>query len=131
MVKAEDLATALHANDHDRKIVLVVEDDPDVLEMATEAVRNLGYEMLAAPDAAAALEILRRDQWVDLLFTDVLLPGMNGVELARDARRIRPALRVLLASGYPRDALRDRLKYGMAFISKPYTMSALGASWPD
>ena len=128
MVKAEDLATALHANDHDRKIVLVVEDDPDVLEMATEAVRNLGYEVLAAPDAAAALEILRRDQWVDLLFTDVLLPGMNGVELARDARRIRPALRVLLASGYPRDALRDRLKYGMAFISKPYTMSALGAS---
>jgi PAS domain S-box-containing protein len=129
MVKAQDTAKALHASDHGRKIVLVVEDDPDVLEMASEAVRNLGYEVLAAAGAAAALEILQRDQWVDFLFTDVLMPpGMTGVELARDACRIRPALRVLLASGYPREALRDRLKYGMAFIAKPYTMSALGAS---
>jgi CheY-like chemotaxis protein len=111
-----------------REIVLVVEDDPDVLEMATEAVRILGYEPLAAPNAAAALNILGCDQTVDVLFTDVVMPpGMNGVELAHDARGLRPTLRVLLASGYPREALRDSIKHGM-FITKPYTMSALGES---
>jgi PAS domain S-box-containing protein len=129
MIKTEDIAEALHASEHGRKIVLVVEDDPDVLEMATEAVRNLGYEALPAGDAATALEILRRDQWIDFLFTDVVMPpGMNGVELALDACRLRPGLRVLLSSGYPREALRDNLREGMAFIAKPYTISALGAS---
>jgi PAS domain S-box-containing protein len=129
MVKADDIEIAPHASESRRRIVLVVDDDPDILDMATESVRDLGYEALAAPDAAAALKILQRDQSVDLLFTDIVMPpGMNGVELAHDACRLRPALRVLLASGYPREALRDSLTEGMAFIAKPYTMLALGAS---
>jgi CheY-like chemotaxis protein len=128
MAAAGKGAVAPRAGERGRPVVLVVEDDPDVLEMAAEAVRNLGYEALAAPDAAAALQILERDQWVDLLFTDVVMPpGKNGVELAHAAWRLRPGLRVLLASGYPRESLQDSLKDGMAFLAKPYTMSTLGA----
>ena len=55
-------------------------------------------------------------------------PGMNGVELAHDACRLRPGLRVLLASGYSREVLGDALKDGFTFIAKPYTMAALGTS---
>jgi CheY-like chemotaxis protein len=103
-----------------------VEDDPVVLEIAFDAVRSFGFEVLAAPNAAAALTILRRAQTVDVLFTDIVMPpGMNGVELAFDACRLRLALRVLLASGYPRAALRDSLQDSMDFIAMPYTLSTL------
>ena len=129
MAAASEADVALKEDKGDRRVVLVVEDDPDVLEMATEAVRHLGYDALAAPHAAAALQILEHDQWVDLLFTDVVMPpGKNGVELAQDACRLRPALRVLLASGYPREALQDSLQAGVAFLPKPYTMATLGGS---
>jgi PAS domain S-box-containing protein len=128
-VKAEDTQIAPHAMAATREVVLVVEDEPDVLEMATAMVRNLGYGAVVAPNAAAALDILRCDRTVDVMFSDVLMPpGINGVELAHDACRLRPGLRVLLASGYPREALGDTLKYGITFIAKPYTMAALGTS---
>jgi CheY-like chemotaxis protein len=119
-------ATATPTIASSRGTVLVVEDDPDVLEIALESVRSFGFEVLAAPNAAAALTILRRAETVDLLFTDIVMPpGMNGVELAFDACRLRPTLRVLLASGYPREALRDSLQDSMDFIAKPYTLSTL------
>jgi PAS domain S-box-containing protein len=137
--EAEDLMVAPSAIASGRGTVLVVEDDPDVLEIALEAVQSFGFEVLAAENAAAALAILRREQTVDVLFTDIVMPpGMNGVELAYDACRLRPALRVLLASGYPREAFRDNRQDGMAFIAKPYTLStlserlaALGSGAPD
>jgi DNA-binding NtrC family response regulator len=112
-----------------REIVLVVEDDPDVLELATEAVRNLGYEPLAAPERGCGSEynLGVRPNGGCVVHRRCNAPGMNGVELAHDARGLRPTLRVLLASGYPREALRDSIKHGM-FITKPYTMSALGES---
>ena len=110
--------------------VLVVEDDPEVLDVTVEMLRALGWEVLTAPDAPSALSVLRRDPDIDVLFTDIVMPrGMNGVELAREARRLRPELRVLLASGYPASALpagngtSDEGEF--PFLSKPYRASEL------
>ncbi len=111
--------------------VLAVEDDPDVLEIAIEAIRSFGYNVYPATDANEALRILQQDLSIDLLFTDIIMPpGKNGVELAQDALKLRPSLRILLASGYPRDALEAHevsSQPNMAFIRKPYSLSALNA----
>src|SRR5207245_5034454 len=108
--------------------VLVVEDDADVLEITVETLHRLGYKVYSAGNAPDALTILQRDAPIDILFTDVVMPrGMNGVELAREARRLRPTLRVLLASGYARDVLRSSGALGeeTAFIAKPYQLPEL------
>jgi CheY-like chemotaxis protein len=108
--------------------VLIVEDEPDVLEVAVEIFRSLGYDVLTAPDAPAALEILQRDRHIDVLFTDVVMPkGMTGLDLARQARELRPELRVLLASGYPMSALPQGGAWldEASFISKPYRWTEL------
>jgi PAS domain S-box-containing protein len=110
-------------------MVLVVEDDPDVLDVAVESVRSLGYEVSSAPDAVEALTLLKRaDARIDVLFSDVVMPkGMGGIELAREARRLRPKLQILLASGYPREGLqgRDGITEDMVFLTKPYQLSVL------
>jgi len=110
--------------------ILVVEDDPDVLDVTVETLRTLGYEVLTAPDGPSALAVLRRERDIDVLFTDIVMPrGMNGLELARQAARLRPEMRVLLASGYSRAALSS--EHGLAgqdefaFLAKPYRGSEL------
>ena len=104
--------------------VLVTEDDADVLMIAAETLRLLGYEVHAATNATEALAILNSGTPVDILFTDIVMPnGMNGIALAREARRLRPEIRVLLASGYSRD--RMDADGDMAFIAKPYQMPEL------
>src|SRR5438105_7283935 len=110
--------------------ILVVEDDPEVLDVTVEMLRALDWEVLTAPDGPSALSVLRRDADIDVLFSDIVMPrGMNGVELAREARRLRPALRVLLASGYPASALPAGNGAGeedeFPFLSKPYRASEL------
>jgi PAS domain S-box-containing protein len=110
--------------------ILVVEDDPEVLDVAVEMLRGLGYEVLTAPDGPSALAVLRRDAEIDVLFTDIVMPrGMNGVELAREARRLRPKVRVLLASGYPASVLAADHGAGddgeFAFLGKPYRRAEL------
>jgi PAS domain S-box-containing protein len=104
--------------------VLITEDDPDVLTIAAETLRLLGYEVHTATNATEALAILNQGTPIDILFTDIVMPhGMNGIALAREARRLRPEIRVLLASGYSRD--RMDADEDMAFISKPYQMADL------
>jgi PAS domain S-box-containing protein len=108
--------------------VLVVEDDAEVLDIAVETLRSLGYQVASATNAPEALTILDRDGPIDVLFTDVVMPmGMNGIELAREARRRRPSLKILLASGYTREGLRssDEISQNMVFLSKPYQLSVL------
>ena len=81
--------------------VLVVEDNDLVLELVVEMMKDLGYEVLTAIDAHSALWIIQHDDRIQLLFTDVMMPDqMNGIDLARAARRCRPGLKVLLTSGY-------------------------------
>jgi signal transduction histidine kinase/CheY-like chemotaxis protein len=105
--------------------VLVVEDDEAVRETAKDALASLGYRALTAADAADALTILRRDEPIDLLFTDIVMPGqMNGVELAREARQLRGDLKVLLTSGYAALA-ENRADDGFAVLGKPYRQSQL------
>ena len=103
------------------EVVLVVEDDPMVLGMAVESLRELGYRTLTAPDAQVGLERLRGPDRIDILFSDVVMPGeFNGVELAGEARRIRPGLKVLLTSGYTALADRNELPADLPLLTKPY-----------
>lgn len=108
--------------------VLVVEDDNEVRGVALQFLEQLGYTALYAADADQAIETLRVHPEIELLFTDVVLKGsVNGVELARQAIRERPRLKVLLTSGYAPHALPlgDALSQGIELISKPYRLEQL------
>jgi PAS domain S-box-containing protein len=103
--------------------ILVVEDDRDVQAMVSLVLKKLGYQILLADDGRHGLTQLSAHSNIDLLLTDVLLPGgMNGQELADAARDKHQALKVLFMSGYPRDAIVDqgRLKSGVQLLSKPF-----------
>jgi PAS domain S-box-containing protein len=108
--------------------ILVVEDDDAVRAYSTEVLRELGYHVLEAPNAGAALEILDRQADVHLLFTDIGLPGaMNGRQLSDEARRRRSGLRVLLATGYAGNAVihAGRLEPGVSLMTKPFSFANL------
>ena len=108
--------------------ILVVEDDHDVRTFATATLRSLGYAVHEAIDGVEALAMLPHLDRVDLLFTDVVLPkGMNGSQLAAEARRLRPDLQVLFSSGYTSNAIvhQGRLDAGVQLLSKPYRKADL------
>ncbi|MFL5201948.1 MAG: PAS domain S-box protein, partial [Microvirga sp.] len=107
--------------------VLIVEDEPAVLEVASDIFDSLGYDVVTATDANEAIKVLDGNLSIDVLFSDVIMPnGMNGVELSRKAREMRPDLKILLASGYPMSALpSEGLGAGVSFISKPYRWTEL------
>jgi PAS domain S-box-containing protein len=107
--------------------VLIVEDEPAVLEVASDIFDSLGYDVVTATDANEAVEVLDGNPSIDVLFSDVIMPnGMNGVELSRKAREMRPNLKILLASGYPMSSLpSEGLGAGVSFISKPYRWTEL------
>jgi PAS domain S-box-containing protein len=104
------------------EVILAVDDDDDVRRAVVVQLRALGYQVVEAASASAALKILDGGQQVDLLFTDVVMPGMNGKELAIQARAKRPALKVLFTSGFPGGAsgTASELDTGDALLSKPY-----------
>jgi two-component system NtrC family sensor kinase len=107
--------------------ILVVEDEADVREVVAAELTNFGYRVLTAGDGREALEIIDSERDIDLLFSDVVMPrGMNGDDLAREARRRRPELRVLLTSGYPPAALHERPSLGeFRVLRKPYRVEEL------
>lgn len=106
--------------------VLVVEDDPDVRNVTVTRVGEFGHHVLEAGNAKAALDILGRDDPVDLLFTDIAMPGgMNGLELARRARQLRPGIRILFVSGYTSATHHEGSTPG-EFLQKPYRQEDLG-----
>ena len=114
--------------------ILVVEDDDDVRAYTVECLRELGYRVLEAHDGPSALRLLERQQEpVDLLFTDVVMPGMTGSELADLAREQVPHLKVLYTSGYTRNAIvhGGRLDAGVEMIAKPFTYAALAQKIRD
>jgi CheY-like chemotaxis protein len=114
--------------------ILVVEDDHDVRAHSTGILRELGYTVLEAHIAAAALNLLERHPEIRLLFSDIGLPGgMNGRQLADAARQLRPDLKVLFTTGYARNAIvhDGRLDPGVALITKPFTYAALAAKLGD
>ena len=106
----------------------MVEDDEEVLSVTAESLRDLGYHVVTATNAVRALEILRGDQPIDLLFSDVIIPGgTNGAQLAVTARRVRPQLKVLLTSGYTAAALsiEHGLPDNLNVVGKPYQRDEL------
>ncbi len=102
--------------------VLVVEDDPTVRSLVIEVLHELGYRTLEAGDGTAGLRHLQSDAHIDLLVTDVGLPGLNGRQLADQARLVRPALKVLFMTGYAENATfgNGHLGPGMQMITKPF-----------
>lgn len=108
--------------------ILVVEDDEDVSNYLIETLRDLDYRPLRAKDSVSALSILAEpDVRIDLLLTDVVLPEVNGRELARKAQLMRPGLRVLFMTGYSRDAIvhQGRLEPDVELIQKPVTQEQI------
>jgi CheY-like chemotaxis protein len=123
----KDEATEIDRMRRDQRI-LVVEDDDDVRAYTVEILRELGYRVLEAHDAASAFSLLeRQEQTVDLLFTDIVMPGLSGRELADAARRSHPAIKVLFTTGYAHNAIvhGGRLDPGVEMIAKPFIYQAL------
>jgi CheY-like chemotaxis protein len=113
---------------HANETVLVVDDEPTVRMLVVEVLTELGYEALEAANGADGLRVLLSDQRIDLLVTDVGLPGgMNGRQLADAARVRRPALKVLFITGYAENAVFGNgvLEPGMQVIPKPFAMEVL------
>jgi CheY-like chemotaxis protein len=113
----------------DGECVLVVEDEPAVRMMVTELLDELGYRVLEAATGPAALSIMEDVAQIDLLVTDVGLPGMNGRQLAEHARQQRPALKILFMTGYAEKAAirSDFISEGMDLITKPFAVDDLAA----
>nr|WP_284739113.1 response regulator [Pseudomonas sp. CG7] len=113
----------------DGETVLIVEDDPAVRVLVSAVLSELGYAFVEAADANGALPILQSSQRIDLLISDVGLPGMNGRQLAEIGRQVRPDLRVLFITGYAEHAAvrGGFLDPGMQMITKPFTFDLLTA----
>jgi PAS domain S-box-containing protein len=121
----DDLARKIRAQlKNNRRVVLVVEDDPLVRMSAVDMTEALGFTPLEAADAPSALKILRTDARIDVLFTDIGLPGMRGHELAAKALEIRPGLRIVFASGYGETDEGQTIK-DAAHLGKPYEQDQL------
>lgn len=123
MPKPDDPEDVQLALSEGGETILVVEDDPLVRRFSTQQLGSMGYKVLVAEHAARALEILQSNEHIDLLFTDVVMPGgMGGRELAQKALEIKPDLRVLYTSGYTENAIvhHGRLDPGVMLLNKPY-----------
>jgi PAS domain S-box-containing protein len=117
-----------------QETVLVVEDDEDVRATTVDNLRELGYRVFEAGDGPAALAVIRREAKIDLLFTDVVLPGgMTGAQVAAQARGLRHGLRVLFTTGYARNAIvhQGRLDSGVHLLTKPFTFAELAGRVRD
>jgi PAS domain S-box-containing protein len=108
--------------------VLIVEDEPDLMDVAASLFTSMGYDVLTASSGRAAIDMLEQSDF-DILFTDVVMPnGMDGIELANYTRNHYPDMKIMLASGYPLPALKQRHGRDLnefAFVNKPYRLSDL------
>ncbi len=119
------LPDAYPAADAEAVRVLVVDDQPDVLTTTVELFKLMGYEVLSADNGRDAVEILKRTPDIQVLFSDVVMPGMNGIRLGQEARKLIPGINIILASGFQGDAMgaagadiRD-----FHFLVKPFRMA--------
>jgi PAS domain S-box-containing protein len=120
---------ASNARSQAGETVLVVEDEPAIRMLVVETLVDLGYTAVEAGDGPSGLRILDTEERIDLLITDVGLPGMNGRQLAEAARQMRPALKVLFITGYAHNAAvgNGMLDQGMEILTKPFAVDALAA----
>jgi CheY-like chemotaxis protein len=134
-VAASDaLAAAQPPVRHGGETIVLAEDNEKMRSVVAKQLRDLGYRVLEAADAGDALDLLLRAQPVDLLFTDIVMPGgMDGLDLAREAIARYPDLKVLLTSGFPEARLdRDELPARhLHLLSKPYRRQELARALRD
>jgi CheY-like chemotaxis protein len=102
------------------KVILVVDDDPDVLEVAAKLIESFGYLAKVAPNAADALRLVKLDG-IDAVLTDVMMPGMNGYQLAQRLHEIEPQLPVMCVTGY----LAEDDRHCEVLLQKPYRAAVL------
>lgn len=124
--KSEDLTGS--------ETILLVEDEDAVRTFGQRALVNKGYQVLEAPDGEAALEIFKEQQEsgkIDLLITDVVMPGIDGPTLARSIRESNPEMKIIFMSGYTEDKLKDEMGKGTYFLPKPFTLKQLAAKVKD
>ena len=126
-------ATEAPARAGEGETVLVVEDDAVVRELVVDVLNELGYRALEASDGPSGLQMLQSDQRIDLLVSDVGLPGLNGRQMADHAREVRPHLKVLFITGYAENAALTKgfLAPGMEMVTKPFAVDALAARIRD
>lgn len=107
------------SDDDDAVKILMVDDDQPILEVVSEALADAGYAVVTASTGDEALEKIRNDAGIDILFSDVVMPGLSGVELAKQAADLRPGLRIMLASGHAQSWI-EGLPQDVDFVAKPY-----------
>ena len=108
--------------------ILVVEDEAEVARVTMEVLREIGYQAFEARDGQAALALIEQDPTIELVLSDVVMPGgMSGLELARRLRKLRPGLPIVLVTGYTQWAARV-MDEDFTFIAKPYRREALAAA---
>jgi signal transduction histidine kinase len=114
---------------HDGEVILVIEDDPLVRSLIVDVLQDAGYHALEAADGQAGLVILQSPQRVDLVITDIGLPGLNGRQVADAGRALRPGLKVLFMTGYADSAAKAGgfLEPGMKLMAKPFVLDVLTA----
>ena len=125
---APDAAGITAPASHEGEVVLVVDDEPTVRMLIVDALEELGYSCLEAADGPAGLRLLERAGRVDLLITDVGLPGgLNGRQVADAARAVRPDLKVLFVTGYAENAVLNHghIEHGMEVLTKPFAVDDL------
>lgn len=102
--------------------VLVVDDEPLVLELAERVLARSGYEVLAAQSGSEALEIFKKKRHIHVLVSDVVMPGMSGPELLKSVKKISPSTAAVLMSGY---VLAEEIDMAIPFVRKPFSAPAL------
>ena len=106
-------------------IILLVEDNAEIAEVSRSNLEELGYRVLHAPNAMAAIDIVERDRTIDLVFSDIVMPGtLSGLDLARRLRELRPGLPIVLTTGYS-SALKSAAPEGFTLLTKPYDLASL------
>jgi len=136
LIQAEDIGVVAGDRPPESELpasgtILLVEDDADVREILASQLTRLGYRVIEAEDGAAALNALADEKQVDLLFTDVVMPGgLNGLELARQVLQLRPELKVLYSTGYSEDVVGEagEMRDGAIVLRKPYNQAKLAAT---
>jgi CheY-like chemotaxis protein len=130
----EDLPIAAEIEHGDGETVLVIDDEPTIRMLVAEVLQEHGYTAIGADNGPNGLRILQSERRIDLLITDVGLPGgLNGRQVADAARKTRPGLKVLFITGFAENAVvgDGRLAAGMAVMTKPFLLSTLSQKVRD
>ncbi len=128
----ESLPSALPLGES-QEVILVVEDEPAVRQFSVDALTELGYHVIEADGAATALCLLAAHPEIALLFTDVVMPEVNGRKLANEVLKRRPDLKVIFTTGYTSNAIvhNGTLDAGVDLVSKPFTVEELAVKGRD